>query len=142
MIYVWRPDNFQDPTPLVHLRPKIFHPLDVGRPISNELPLTFSPLLQMMTSNQSIKKKHNAKITIIYYKSFLQVGFPFQYQLISLACNSLISFHLAEASLSAFSWLYTLYAFAQKYHEMSYIFNYIFSSHFAIVLFYLHNLKT
>ena len=52
-----------------------------------------------------------------------------------LACiNSLMlpvfllsSFHLAEASLSAFSGLYTLYAIVQKYHERFYIFNY---SHF------------
>ena len=26
------------PTPLVQLRPKFFHSLDLGRPISNELP--------------------------------------------------------------------------------------------------------
>ena len=26
------------PPPLVHLRPKFFHPLDLGRPISNEPP--------------------------------------------------------------------------------------------------------
>ena len=30
--------------------------------------------------------------------------------------------HLVEPSLSAFSWLYTLvFAFVQKYHEMSYL---------------------
>ena len=37
----------------------------------------------------------------------------------------LTSFHLAEASLSAFSWLYTLAcAVIQTYHEMSFIYNY------------------
>ena len=52
-------------------------------------------------------------------------------------------FHLAEASLSAFSWLYTLVcAVVQKYHEMSFIYNYShFSTHFESNLFYLHNLK-
>ena len=30
----------KSPTPLVHLRPKFFHPLDLGRPISNEPPPT------------------------------------------------------------------------------------------------------
>ena len=28
--------NFQDPSPPVHLRPKFFRPLDLGRPISNK----------------------------------------------------------------------------------------------------------
>ena len=43
----------------------------------------------------------------------------------------LTSFHLAEASLSAFSWLYTLVCVvAQKYHEMSFIYNHFFLLHF------------
>ena len=37
---------FRLPTPLAHLRPKFFHPLDLGRPISNEL----LPPLQMKTN--------------------------------------------------------------------------------------------
>ena len=51
----------------------------------------------------------------------------------SFSINSLIlpgfpltSFHLAEASLSAFSWLSTLVC-VKKYHKMSFIYNY---SHF------------
>ena len=41
---------------------------------------------------------------------------------------SLTSIHLAEASFSAFSWLYTLVcAIVRKYHEMSFIYNH---SHF------------
>ena len=55
--------------------------------------------------------------------------------IISISINSLIlsgfplnSFHLFEASLSAFSWLYTLVCVVvQKYPEMSFIDNY---SHF------------
>ena len=38
---------------------------------------------------------------------------------------SLTSFHLSEASLSSFSWFYSLVcAVVQKYHEMSFIYNY------------------
>ena len=49
-----------------------------------------------------------------------------------------------KASLSAFTWLYTLVCVVvQKYHEMSslFIITHIFSSHFAINLFYLHKSK-
>ena len=43
----------------------------------------------------------------------------------------LTSFQLAEASLSAFSWLYTLVCVVvQKYHEMFFIYNYLFLLHF------------
>ena len=50
----------------------------------------------------------------------------------------------AEASLSAFSWLYILVcAVVQKYHKMFFVYNCShFSTHFAINLFYLRNLKT
>ena len=45
-----------------------------------------------------------------------------------LSAFPLISFHLGEASLSDFSWLYTLVcAVVQNYDEMSFIYNY---SHF------------
>ena len=40
-IHIWRPSklfNFQDPHPPVHLRPKYFHHLDLGRLILNEPP--------------------------------------------------------------------------------------------------------
>ena len=49
------------PTPLVHMRPKFFHPLEVGRPILNELPP--SP-----NDSQSIKRKYNPRMTIICYQ--------------------------------------------------------------------------
>ena len=39
-------------TPLAHLRPKFFHPIDLGRPISNELP-------PIPKDNQSIKRKQS-----------------------------------------------------------------------------------
>ena len=54
--------------------------------------------------------------------------FVFSINSLILSGFPLTSFHLAEASLSAFSWLYTLVcAVVQKYHEMSFIYNY---SHF------------
>ena len=37
--------NFQDPPPPVHLRPKFFYPLDLGRPVLNE---PIHPLQQTM----------------------------------------------------------------------------------------------
>ena len=38
------------PTPLVQLRPKFFHPLDLGPHISNEPPYPPTPPLQMITN--------------------------------------------------------------------------------------------
>ena len=37
------------PTTFAHLRPTVFHPLDLGRPISNEIPLPI-PNDQMKTN--------------------------------------------------------------------------------------------
>ena len=54
--------------------------------------------------------------------------FVFNINSLILPGFTLISFHLAETSLSAFSWLYTLAcAFVQKYYTMFFIYNY---SHF------------
>ena len=102
---------------------KIFPPTYLGRPISNE-PLT-SP-----NENQQLKGKHNPRMTIIYYISGPSFRSAFIFGINSLIFSGflLTSFHLVEASVSAFSWLYTLvYAVVQKYHEMSFIHNY---SHF------------
>ena len=83
------------PTPLVHLSPTFFHPLNLGPPISNEPP---SP-----NDNQSTKRKHNPKMNII-----MLLGPSFR-SLFVFSINSLIlpsfpstSFHLAEASLICF----------------------------------------
>ena len=52
-------------------------------------------------------------------------AFVFSINSLILSGFSLTSFHLAEASLSVFLWLYTLVcAVVQKYHEMSFIYNY------------------
>ena len=52
-------------------------------------------------------------------------AFVFSINSLILSGFPLTSFHLAEASLSVFSWLYTLVcAVVQKYHEMSFIYDY------------------
>ena len=49
----------------------------------------------------------------------------FVFSINSLMVFPLTSIHLAEASLRAFSWLYTLVcAVVQKYQEMFFIYNY------------------
>ena len=59
-------------------------------------------------------------IFVFSINSLIFCGFPLTFS------------HLAEASLSALSWLYTLVcAVVQKYHEMSFIYNY---SHFKYIL--------
>ena len=103
-------------TPIVHLRPKFFHHLDLGRPISNEPP---SP-----NDNQSIKRKRNPSKYGYYVLPGPSFGWTFVFSINSLILSGfpLTSFHSAEASLSAFSWLYTLVcAVVQKYHEMYFL---------------------
>ena len=51
------------PTPLVQLHLKFTHPLDLGRSILNEPPPPPSP-----NDNQSIKRKHDPRMTIICYE--------------------------------------------------------------------------
>ena len=82
--------------------------------------------------NQSIKKKNiNQGILLFVMRSFLKVGLPFSINSLILSGFPLIYFHLAEASLSTFSWLYTLvWVVVQKYHKMYFL--YIYSAHFAI----------
>ena len=116
----WKLSNFQDPpTLLLHLRLKFFHPLELGRPISseplsrndNQLKETWSKDDYYMVSGLSFRSA-----LIFSVNSLILSGFP------------LTSFHLAETSLSAFSWLYTLVcAVVQKCHKMPFINN---CSHF------------
>ena len=49
------------PALLVHLRPDFFPSLDLGRPILNQPP-PHSP-----NDNQSVKRKHNPRMTIVCY---------------------------------------------------------------------------
>ena len=57
----------------------------------------------------------------------LSFRLAFVFSINSLILPGFTFFHLAEASLSAFLWLYTVCAVAQKYYEMSFSYNY---SHF------------
>ena len=67
--------------------------------------------------------------------SFRQ-AFVFSINSIILSGFPLTSFHLVEASLSVFSWLYTFEGeFVQKYHKMSFIYSY---SHFQDSFFNQH----
>ena len=59
---------------------------------------------------------------------FLKAAFVYSTNSVILSGFLLNSFHLAEASLSAFSWLYPLVcAVVQKCHDVPFIYNY---SHF------------
>ena len=54
---------------------------------------------------------------------------------LTLSGFPLTSFHLAEASLSCFSWLYALVcAVVQIYHEISFIYNYFQYSFLVLIL--------
>ena len=68
---------------------------------------------------------------VFIINSLILYGFP------------LTSFHSVEASLSAFTRFYTLVCtVVEKYHEMYlFVIIHIFSTHLAINLLYLHNLK-
>ena len=55
---------FKTPDLLVHLNLNTFHPLDLGRPISDEP----QPPPLSSNDNQSIKRERNPKMTIICYQ--------------------------------------------------------------------------
>ena len=80
------------PTPLVRLYPKFFHPLDLGRPVSNELPTP--------NDNQSINGKYNP-MDGCYMLSGLSFRSPFVFSINSLILSGvpLTFFHLVEANL-------------------------------------------
>ena len=126
-------------TSFVLVRPKFFDPLNLGRSISNELPP--SP-----NDNQSIKRKHNPRITIICYQVLPSFRSAFIFSFISLIFSSfpLTSLHLAEASNLLFCGFTLLCVQLSKNITkcLLFIIVHIFSTHFAINLFYLHNLKT
>ena len=124
------------PIPLVHLCPTFSHSLKLWRSVSNNQ--TTLPLLQMIT--RQLKESIIQGWLLYVIRSFLQVGFPFQYQLINLVWLSFGFFHLADASLPAFSWLHTLSKNITKC--LLFISIHIFNIDFAIKLLYLHKLET
>ena len=111
-------------TPLIHLGPRFFHPLDLVRLILNERP---SPL-QMITNQ--LKENIIQEWLLYVTKSFLQVGFRFQYQLINLVWLS-FGFILLSVQLSK-----------NIAKCLLFIIIHTFITHFAINLLYLHNMKT
>ena len=75
------------------------------------------------SGNQSIQIKNNPRMTLICYQ-VLPSAFIFSINLLISSSFHLTFLHLAEASLSAFSWLYTLVCeVVQKYHEMYFTYN-------------------
>ena len=67
-------------TPLVHLRPNFFHPVDLGRPFPNEIPLPTSYThTHSSNDNQPLKRKHNPRMTIMCYQliNLVWLSFPF-----------------------------------------------------------------
>ena len=125
---------FKTTHPLVHLRPKLFHPLFLGRPISNKTPFP--------NDKQSTKRKHNPRMTIICYQ-VLFLGL-FQYQLINLVWLSFDFFSIScSGTICFFVALYSRVQLSKNITKcLLFIIIHIFSTHFAISLFYLHKLKT
>ena len=102
----WKLFNFQDPpTPLSIYIQTFF--------ILLTLDVQFQTNPSSPNENQSIKRKHNPRINIICYQ-VLPSGrlsfsaFVFSINSVILSGFPLTSFHLVEASLSAYSWLYIL----------------------------------
>ena len=73
--------------------------------------------------NQSIQIKHNPRMTLIC-RQVLPSAFVFSINSLISSSFHLTFLHLAEASLSALSWLYTpVCKVVQKYHEMYFTYN-------------------
>ena len=127
LIYIWRPwklSNFQDSPPLLVHRPYSSTPLTLDVQFQTNPLLT--PSLQMI-ANQLKENIIQGWLFMLSGPSF-RSAFIFSINSLILSGFPLTSFLLAEASLSAFSWLHALVcAVSQKYHEMSFIYNY---SHF------------
>ena len=124
-------------TPLLHLRPKFFYPLDLGRPLSNETPSSF-----LMITNQ-LKENIIQGWLLHVIRSFLQFGFRFQYQLINFVWLSFGFFSFSWSLTTCFC--LALYSFVCSNPKVSNVFFYNFSHFwysFGTSLFYFHNLKT
>ena len=96
--------------------------------ISLTLDVQFQTNHPSSSGNQSIQIKHNPRMTLICYQ-VLPSAFIFSINLLISSSFHLTFLHLAEASLSAFSWLYTLVCeVVQKYHEMYFTYNHFLYS--------------
>ena len=138
MIHIWRPwklSNFQDPHPPYLSTSKHLSPSWLWTSNFKQT----APSLQMITNE--LKENLIQGWLLYLIRSLLRFGSRFHINSLILFCFPLTSFHSDDTSLSAFLWLYTFAcAVVQKYHEMSFTYNYcffvfhIFSTHFSINL--------
>ena len=131
MIRIWRPRNlssFQDPQP-----PLSIYVQNSSTSLTLDVQFQPTPTLTSPNDNQLIKRKYNPRWLLYVIRSFLQVGFRFQYQFILLKLHYLLfrGFMLFCVQLSKNITKYLLF-----------IIIHIIGTYFAISLFYLHNLKT
>ena len=102
------------PTPLFIYVQKSSNPLTLDVQFQTKSP---SP-----NGNQSIQIRHNPRMTLICYQ-VLPLAFFFSINSLISSSFHLTLLHLAEASLSAFSWLTLVCEVAQKYYEMYFTYN-------------------
>ena len=87
-------------------------------PLPLDVQLQMIPPLQMIINQ--LKENIIQGWLLYVIRSFLQLAFVSSINSLILSGFLLTSFHLAEPSLSPFSWLYGLVsANVQKYHEMN-----------------------
>ena len=145
MIHIWRPwklSNFQDAPHSYPPCPSTSKILPSPWPWTSNIQFQTNSPLQMITNQ--LKESIIWRWLLYVIRSFLQVGFRCQYQLINCVWLSFDFF--------SFSWSLTicffvaLYSFVCSFPKISrnfFIYNYShFSTHFSVNLFYLHNLKT
>ena len=143
MIHIRRPwkwSNFQDPPHPLSIYVQIFSTLLT---LDVQFQMNLLPPLQMKANR--LKENIIQEWLLHIITSFLQIGFRSQYQLINLVCFSfdffLFSWSLTICFLCGFTFLRVqLSKNITKYLLFTII--HIFSIHFPISLFYLHNLKT
>ena len=122
MIHIWCPwklSNFQDPPPTLSI-----YVQDSSTLLTSDIQFQMTrPPLQMIR-NELKENVIQGWLYILSSPSF-RSAFIFSINSLILSGFPLTSFHLAEASLFAFSWLYTLVcAVVQKHNEVSFIHNY------------------
>ena len=137
MIHIWRPwklSIFQDPPPPPLLS---IYVQNSSTPLTLDVQFQTNPHLQMIT----IQLKENIIQGWLFMLSGPSFRSPFVFSINSFILSGfpLTSFHLVDASLSAFSWLYTLVCAVVSIKCLLSIINHIFSTYFAINLFFFHN---
>ena len=136
MMHLWQLFSFQDSSSLLaHLRPKFFHPLDLGSPIWNEHSLRLQMIINQLKANI-------VQGWLLYViRSILQVGFRFKNRLINLI-NWLLFIQLKYHYLIFRGFILLCVQLSKNITKyLLFISIHIFSTHFAINLLYLHNLK-